>query len=422
MKKIICLALVFIMLLSGCSEWNVEIVDPTKPVSGESELAASENEKEEKPENEEQSKEPEQPEEEPYTVKPVEKSEAKSFFSDRQSFEDMAFLAGWFGTTDFESTEELANSYSLRYFVPEIYEILGDEALDENDFIKIPRSIANRYFIKYFGIGYEPEENDLVYDPETDSCCLATYGEGPKELLSYSHLSNVFENRFSVKLLVLEYQDELGKHFAYSEIVFEVMEDNNGKFLRLVSNKVIEHFGEASFEMQAQSLTKHMLMVMNKNNIEGENLEVTDGVAANFVMHAAICANVTNAFDKNSPYVGSFGMKEGYRYYLPISEIEKIAYEVFGIENFAYDFGSNFEYDPEKDEYITGFEWGMGSGYNAKDMTTTVDGNNYSVEFTLRYIGTNSEGDPEWMDGEKYIMNFELTEGEFLRYIGFEKA
>ena len=33
MKKIICLALVFTMLLSGCSEWNVEIVDPTEKPS-----------------------------------------------------------------------------------------------------------------------------------------------------------------------------------------------------------------------------------------------------------------------------------------------------------------------------------------------------------------------------------------------------
>ena len=33
MKKLICLALVLIMLLSGCSEWNVEIVDPTEKPS-----------------------------------------------------------------------------------------------------------------------------------------------------------------------------------------------------------------------------------------------------------------------------------------------------------------------------------------------------------------------------------------------------
>ncbi|MBE6899695.1 MAG: hypothetical protein E7479_03395 [Ruminococcaceae bacterium] len=44
MKKIICLALILAMLFSGCSKWEVEIVDPTKPLEGESELAVPEEE------------------------------------------------------------------------------------------------------------------------------------------------------------------------------------------------------------------------------------------------------------------------------------------------------------------------------------------------------------------------------------------
>ena len=44
MKKIICFALIFAMLFSGCSRWKVEIVDPTKPVENEQELSVSEEE------------------------------------------------------------------------------------------------------------------------------------------------------------------------------------------------------------------------------------------------------------------------------------------------------------------------------------------------------------------------------------------
>ena len=44
MKKIICLALAFAMLFSGCSKWKVEIVDPTKPVENEAEIIVSEEE------------------------------------------------------------------------------------------------------------------------------------------------------------------------------------------------------------------------------------------------------------------------------------------------------------------------------------------------------------------------------------------
>ncbi|MBQ6877792.1 MAG: hypothetical protein IJO22_05265 [Oscillospiraceae bacterium] len=45
MKKLICLMLVFIIALCGCSRWSVEIVDPTKPVESESELEDSEERK-----------------------------------------------------------------------------------------------------------------------------------------------------------------------------------------------------------------------------------------------------------------------------------------------------------------------------------------------------------------------------------------
>ena len=59
MKKIICLALVFSMIFSGCSKWKVEIVDPTKPVENEQELVVSEPDKgEDNTEVSEEEKEP----------------------------------------------------------------------------------------------------------------------------------------------------------------------------------------------------------------------------------------------------------------------------------------------------------------------------------------------------------------------------
>ncbi len=53
MKKLICLVLIFTMMLTACSKWEIEIVDPTKPVEGESELIVPEDEKPEgnEPEN-----------------------------------------------------------------------------------------------------------------------------------------------------------------------------------------------------------------------------------------------------------------------------------------------------------------------------------------------------------------------------------
>ncbi len=47
MKKIICLLLIFTMMLTACSKWKVEIVDPTKPIENDSELVVPEEKKEE---------------------------------------------------------------------------------------------------------------------------------------------------------------------------------------------------------------------------------------------------------------------------------------------------------------------------------------------------------------------------------------
>ena len=336
----------------------------------------------------------------------------------------MVLLSGWKGAKSFESTEEFVDYGCLWFFNQELYKTVGEEAMDdEGFFFRVPERLGNKYLLKYFGVDYTPDENVPIFDPETDCYEMSTAGGGmPNKLISYDNPQNIEENRFSVKMLLLVWQDELGKQFVSSEMVFDVMEDDDGKFLRLVSNEASEPFRKASFEMQAQSLTKQMLQVMNKKNFEEENILISNGLAGNFMMQAAVFVNASNGFDKYSPYVGSFGKISGYTYYLPVKEMERIAFEVFGIEDFQYGFDSNFEYDSENEWFLTGFEWGMGNGNDAKDLVTTVSGNVYSVEFTLLYYGANSEGDPELMEGDRYIMDFELIDGEFLRYAGFGKA
>lgn len=422
----VIIMLILVIFLASCG-WKVEIVDPTKPLEGESELAV--------PEEEEMEKEPEEinpgesctlPEDfyEPYEAKNIEKYEAESFIHSPEGYEDMVLFAGWKGAKTFKSTEEFVDYSCLSFFNQELYEIVGEEAMDEEGFFfRIPERLGNRYLIKYFGVDYIPDENVPFFDTETNSYEMAAAGGGmPNKLISYGYPVNISGNRFSVNMLLLVGEDELGKQYVNSEMVFDVMEDEDGRFLRLVSNKASEPFRKASLEMQAQSLVRQLLQVMIKKNIEEENFEVTDDIAANFVMQATLFACSEKNFDMYTPYLGSFGMLESYRYYLPASEIKRVVYEVFGIEDFDYDFGSNFKQDSENDWLITGFEWGMGNGNRAKDMETTVDGNTYSVEFTLLYIGTNSEGDPEPMEGDRYRVNFELIEGEFLRYAGFEKV
>ena len=130
MKKIICLAIVFTMLLCGCSRWSVEIVDPTKPIENDSELVVSEDETGKTEEKEEP--ETEEPEEK-YEPKSVEKYEAENFFYSDEGYEDMAFFASWLGAKSFEKAEDFVDYGCLRFFAKELFEIVGEDALDEDD-------------------------------------------------------------------------------------------------------------------------------------------------------------------------------------------------------------------------------------------------------------------------------------------------
>lgn len=79
MKKLICFVFAFIITLSGCSKWNVEIVDPTKPVEEESELTESEKEEEQAEEAEPEMDIEEVPEEDATNKVDTEKEYFKSF-------------------------------------------------------------------------------------------------------------------------------------------------------------------------------------------------------------------------------------------------------------------------------------------------------------------------------------------------------
>ena len=74
MKKLICLVFVFAIMLTACAKWEVEIVDPTKPVESKAEIVVSEEGEqqsevtEETNNTEESSESSEEAEEEPLNV------------------------------------------------------------------------------------------------------------------------------------------------------------------------------------------------------------------------------------------------------------------------------------------------------------------------------------------------------------------
>ena len=85
MKKLICFVLIFSFMLTACSKWKVEIVDPRDPVKIEQELVVPEPEKEEKPVEVPEISEDKEPE-------PEEKSEPE-WETEEPAFEDFVKIS-----------------------------------------------------------------------------------------------------------------------------------------------------------------------------------------------------------------------------------------------------------------------------------------------------------------------------------------
>lgn len=369
-----------------------------------------------------------EPEREPkpdsdFGIEPATAEEAEEFMNSEAAVDDLFRFASWVGEKNFESPKDVFSSYTLWWFNKELYIAMGEEeALYENGhFFAIDVELAEKYFKRHFGMDEDDVKDDYNSAEKGAGYKLPVSGGGaPNKFLS-AKVESIEENRVKYTVLLLIRADELGKIFAITEMTCDVFKDAEGMFLRLVSNEVTEEFGEASFEDQAKYLTSRIVTNLGEKNIKA-GIRITDSESIfNFIVEMQPSLNLGERFDRNSPYLGDF-YRDGAGYHFPVSSMKKVANEVFGIGNLTEIRDKNFEYDEEKKEYVSGLEWGIsGFGAKAEKLETYVNGDIYTVRFTLMVI-ENVNGDPEWVESGRYKMNFRLVDGEYLRFIGFNKA
>lgn len=398
MKKIICFALVFAMLFSGCSRWSVEIVDPTKPVEGESELAGS---KADIPETIDE------------FIRECENTEAEKFMYTEEAKKQIEFFTSNCAHIDFVSSED-ADSSVLNWFSQDIYSQVGEGALTENgNKFEFSKELGNHYLFKYFGVEYEPAEDDFYYNAETGNYWLGTAGGGaPNEFIShYFYMSN--ENYVTVHVIYKNF----GGSYGHSSMGMEILESAEGKFLRLLSVEKRDEFSEPTFEDQALELAFQIVESYQGKGLENGSYEFSENDVTRFIQRTVIYTNMNKRFRKNAPYIGIFPRDGEFRYHFSEEGIEKIAFEVFGLENFKVNM-DGFHYDREKGEYISAMEWSWNESYTIAYPEVEINGNEYICSFVLKSSTYFEERDESY--GE-YKITFELINDEFLRYKGFEK-
>ena len=423
--------------LSACSEWEIEIRNPYDIISEssskdsseffeESLSSASESESaESEPESDntaEQKPERESKADSDFGIEPATAEETEEFVNSKEAMDDLFAFAAWVGEKDFESPKEVFSSYVLWWFSEEIFEAAGgEEALYENgQFFAVDVELAEKYFKRHFGM----DEDDVADDYNSDGK-FAKYkmpvsvGKAPTRYLS-AQVSSVEENRVVYSVLILKGEDETGKTFVLTEITCDVLKDEEGFFLRLVSNEKGEEFGEVSFEDQAKYLTSRLVESLGTEYILSAIQSVDSKNVLNFISGIQKSIHLGKGFDRNSPYIGEF-YKDGEGYHLPVSSIKTVAKEVFGIYNPVISKEENLLYDEEKDEYTAELDWQKEYDSIATDLTAYVNGDIYTVRFSLAVLEKN-EDETEWIITDRYKMNFRLIGGKYLRFTGIEKA
>ena len=428
MRKEIFTAVIMIILavfFSSCDQWNIEIIDPRDFISNISSNLSGETSSEESSESEsllEESKEETKPSEsmgKNYSAKSVLRDEAEEFMITEEAFDDIKLFVSHLGNVDFERTKDIISADVLFWFGEEIFEASG-EPKEENGAFFAEKALCEKIIKKYFGINYVLSETEENFDAEKAAYIIKNETKtGANKFLS-CETEMLGGNRAKCTVLMVGAKDSIGENFVISEMVFDVMENNGEKFLRIISNNVVEKFRESSFEDQAKALTGLIVEQMGKMGFESSVQERSQKTAFDFIILMQSRVNMHRDFNKKTPYIGEF-FRDDKGCHFPVAAVKKVAFEVYGIENIDRITDPNFIYDSEKKEYTSGLGWGTGKGAKAENMETYVNGKIYTVRFDLVTV-ESIDGNPEWVTGDKYKMTFELMEGKFLRYIGYDRA
>ncbi len=428
MKKEIFTAVIMVILavlFCSCEKWDIEIVDPRDVISSiESVLTgetSSENssESESIPEESDPESKPSESAGKAYSAKSVHRDEAEEFMLTEEAFDDIKIFVSHLGNVNFEKRNDIVGSNVIFWFGERLYLASGEPETETGDFFA-EKALCEMIIKKYFGINYILPVTEENYDAEKDAYLIKNEAKtGANKFLS-CEAEMLGGNRVKCTVLMVGAKDSIGENFVISEMFFDVMEDSDGKFLRIVSNNVVEKFRESSFEDQAKSLTELIVEQMGKKGFESSVQERSQQTAVDFIIRLQAKVNMHRDFDKKTPYIGEF-FRDDEGYHFPVAAMKKVAAEVYGIGNFDFISDRNFIYNKEEKEYTSGLEWGMEINAKAENMETYVTGNRYIVSFSLVTL-ESVDGDPEWVTGEKYKITFELIDGSYLRYISYDRA
>ncbi len=346
----------------------------------------------------------------------------------KESFEE--------GVADFETAKNL-----LVFLVPTTEEALLDTRnpymhltyLDEMDRSHFPKEECERVIYEVFGFeDYEffLDYSDAYFD-EAAQEYIMTFGFGLGGIIQPSEIKAETEDgKIKVNFVASKTENVNGDPvlvaFGDYSIYFEVMQDEQGEFLRCTEISGVEYPG-ASVDLEklcanAEYLAERIIGAFHEENFEGT--EFTDEVVTRFLVYLANPSGGNN-YDKHSPYVKNLYLDES-GWHLPKAECERIAFEVLGVENFEMKLPEG-SYDAEKKEYffkdINDLDLNFGRGQSLwNDGAITVYSNEHRIEVEFGILKPGDDENPGWQEMGQYKMGFDIMHGENGKYLRFDSV
>ncbi len=394
MKRFFCflLALIWVFAFAACSNWSVEIKEP-----------------------EDLSTNAEEPEDLSTGAVPCTEEETKAFYSaggDRAFLEEAAsVLSGY----DFSEIKGLESPVLLKQAVYSALSKIGASG-DFETSCKITPQKFLELLERRFGEGCLSES----YDP----------GEEEIEIFNDPSLKRwelVSVNKISVSGNLITYTLKIAlpdKTEYQTKMSFEAMKDGEETFLRLVSNEFLGSGREFSLERRAEALAEQLVGVLSGKDLDG-TMSLDENQQLCFILRTYMYSPAGEFMNEASPYFKSFPVGPDGWVHFPEEEISRVAFELFGSEDFAFAPDDNFIFDCEKGEYLSALEFGLESAFSCwghQPIAKRISDDEIAVDFLL----TDSlayQWEPGWNCIGMYRMVFSVMEGEkgeYLRFKSFE--
>ncbi len=255
------------------------------------------------------------------------------------------------------------------YLIYALYEEMSAIGVpDENskiNGIKLEITKVHGLLTKYFGSSAVP----TVYAQQSGTETF--YKETPYWKIESVELSE-FSGEEAVYTVNLKYP--YTDYTYVAQMHFLVLNENSETWLQLTSNTFsVKDKKEFTLEEQASALASIITANIDLSCYENDTItsnDITNTTISRFIMSIA-AENYREEFE----YSHCFEVDFSSFFHFPQKTISKIAYEVFGREDYVFDSMNigNFIYNEDTDEYIDSLSFGMNSPREVLEVTTLPD-------------------------------------------------